>query len=38
MASAISVNSSTEMYQDELKAKLAAEELRAELEINDVIE
>jgi hypothetical protein len=38
MASVISINSSTEIYQDELKAKLAAEELRAELENVDVNE
>jgi len=38
MASAISINSSTEMHQDEIKAKLAAEELRSELENVDVNE
>jgi len=38
MASAISVNSNTEMYQDKLKAKIAAEELRVELENVDVNE
>jgi hypothetical protein len=38
MASAISINSSNEMYQDEMKAKLAAEELRAEFENVDVNE
>jgi hypothetical protein len=36
MASAISINSNTEMHQDEIKAKLAAEELRIELENVDV--